>query len=63
MKQGEMQLLSGLPEVGYSAGSPCWNGMWQNAVGRSLGRDGSTATHVVEAKQGWLATILAELTR
>jgi hypothetical protein len=63
MEQGERELLSGLPEVGYAAGSPGWNAMWQNAVGRSLGRDGSAANHVVEAKQGWLATTLAELTR
>jgi hypothetical protein len=63
MEQGERELLAGLPEVGYAAGSPGWNGLWQNGVGRSLGRDGSTATHVVETRQGWLATILAELTR
>jgi hypothetical protein len=64
MEQGERALLAGLPEVGYAAGSlRGWNGLRQNAVGRSMGRDSATVTHVGETKQGWAATILAELTR
>lgn len=61
MNQGERALLAGLPEVGYVAGATGdWNGLWQRAVGRSMGRDGSTATHVAE---GDAAAIRAELTR
>ena len=61
MDQGERALLAGLPEVGYASGSRCgWNGLWQNAVGRAMGRDAGTATHV---DQGMAATIRAELTR
>ena len=63
MEQGERELLAGIPEVGYAAGSPGWNGLWQSAVGYSMGRDTATRVHVGEAKQGWVATILAELTR
>jgi hypothetical protein len=63
MDQGEKAILAGLPEVGYAGSRVDWNSLRQNAVGRALGRDTSTATHVVETKQGWFATILAELTR
>ncbi|MBB5162804.1 hypothetical protein [Mycobacterium sp. AZCC_0083] len=64
MEQGERALLAGLPEVGYAVGSlRGWDGLRQNAVGRSMGRDSATVTHVGETKQGWAATILAELTR
>jgi hypothetical protein len=64
MEQGERELLAGLPEVGYAAGSPRgWDGLRQNAVGYSMGRDTATRIHVGETKQGWVATILAELTR
>ncbi|MDT5193506.1 MAG: hypothetical protein QOH20_260, partial [Mycobacterium sp.] len=42
MEQGERELLAGLPEVGYAAGSPGWNGLWQSAVGYSMGRDAAT---------------------
>jgi len=64
MEQGERELLAGLPEVGYAAGSPNgWNGLWQSAVGCSMGRDAATVAHVGESKPGWVATILAELTR
>jgi hypothetical protein len=64
MEQGEREVLAGLPEVGYAAGLRCgWDGLWQNAVGCAMGRDASTAAHVEESKPGWVATILAELTR
>jgi hypothetical protein len=64
MEQGERALLAGLPEVGYAASSlHGWDGLRQNAVGRSMGRDSAMVTHVGESKQGWAATILAELTR
>jgi hypothetical protein len=65
MDQRERALLAGLPEVGYAAGVPGWDGLWQNAVGRSMGRDGASVTHVDEGVrgEGLLATIWAELTR
>jgi hypothetical protein len=64
MEQGERELLAGLPEVGYAAGSPRgWDGLRQSAVGYSMGRDTATVAHVGETKPGWVATILAELTR
>ncbi len=61
MNHGERTLLAGTPEVGCggrSAGS--WNGLWQSAVGNSMGREGGNVTHV---EQGLAATIRAELTR
>jgi hypothetical protein len=65
MDQREMALLAGLPEVGYATGTTRWDGLWQNAVGRSMGRDGSTDAHVDDGArgEGLLATIWAELTR
>jgi hypothetical protein len=64
MEQGDRKLLAGLPEVGYAAGSPRgWDCLRQSAVGYSLGRDTATVVHVGETKPGWVATILAELTR
>lgn len=63
MDQRERSLLAGLPEIGGAAGQPGWNGLWQNAVGRSMGRDGAV-THVGERRgEGLLATIWAEVTR
>ena len=61
MDQRERALLAGLPDVGYAAGTPGWNGLWQNAVGQALGRDEATVAHVDDA--GLLATIWAELLR
>ena len=65
MNQGERALLAGAPEVGYATRSAGWNGLWQNAVGRSMGRDDWTATHVEQGRagEGVAATIWAELTR
>ncbi|MDT5129733.1 MAG: hypothetical protein QOG79_3044 [Mycobacterium sp.] len=64
MEQGERALLAGVPEVGYATGPVRgWDGLRQSAVGYSMGRDAATVTHVRETKPGWIATILAELTR
>jgi hypothetical protein len=64
MEQGERELLAGVPEVGYATGRVRgWDGLWQSAVGYSMGRDAAMVAHVGEAKQGWVATIVAELTR
>ena len=61
MDQRERALLAGLPDVGYAAGIPGWNGLLQNAVGLSMGRDEATVSHV--DGRGLLATIWAELSR
>ena len=64
MEQGERELLAGVPEVGYAAAPiGVWNSLRQSAVGYSMGRDTATVVHVGETKPGWVATILAELTR
>lgn len=57
MDQRERALLAGLPD----AGIPGWNGLLQNAVGQSMGRDEATVSHV--DGRGLLATIWAELSR
>lgn len=58
MDQRERALLAGLPD----AGIPGWNGLLQNAVGQSMGRDEATVAHVGGGR-GLLATIWAELSR
>jgi len=61
MDQRERALLAGLPDVGYAAGIPGWNGLMQSAVGQSMGRGETTVAHV--DGRGLLATIWAELSR
>ncbi len=61
MNQGERALLAGASEVGYAGGSTGgWNRLWQNAVGRAMGREAGVVSHV---DQDVAATIRAELTR